>query len=173
MRDDDPAAPAPPAPRRRRGILAAAAVALLAAGVVAAALFQPWRLWTVRTASDPAPAIAGAPLASGELGSLAHGTTGTAVLARATDGTVVLHLRDLATSDGPDLRVWLSTAGPSAARSADDATYLDLGPLRANRGSLTYALPADADPGEYRSVVIWCRRFSVAFGAAGLAPPPS
>lgn len=145
------------------------AVLLGAAAVVAGgALFQPWRLWTVRTAADAAPVLAGAPTASGTLRSLAHETTGTVVVARREDGRLVLRLEDLSTSDGPDVRVWLSAASGDAVREAGEAAYLDLGALRANRGSLTYVLPEAADPADYASVVIWCRRFSVAFGAADL-----
>ncbi len=68
-----------------------------------------------------------------------------------------------------DVRVWLTAAEGDAVREADEMRYLDAGPLRANRGDLTYVLPAGTDPADYAGVVIWCRRFSVAFGAADLA----
>lgn len=156
---------------RRRGVLLGAALALAVVTVAGAVLFQPWRLWTVRTADEAAPALAGAPAASGGLRSLAHGTTGTVTLGRDADGRLLLRLEDLSTSDGPDLRVWLSAATGEAVRDAAGSPYVDLGALRANRGSLTYVVPAGTDPGDYASVVIWCRRFSVAFGAADLAAP--
>lgn len=154
--------------RVRRGPVLAVLVVAVALVAGAGALFEPWRLWTVRTASESAPSLAGGRVASGRFVSLAHATSGSAVLARAGDGRVVLRLEGLSTSDGPDVRVWLSTAGADRAREAEDAAYLDAGELRANRGDLTYLLPEGTDPDRFASVVIWCRRFSVAFGAAGL-----
>ena len=48
--------------------------------------------------------------------------------------------------------------------------YVDLGPLRATNGSFNYALPAGVDPAAARSVVVWCRAFSVTVTYAPLAP---
>jgi hypothetical protein len=45
---------------------------------------------------------------------------------------------------------------------------VQLGELKANRGSHNYAIPAGADLDGLRSVVIWCKRFHVAFGSAPL-----
>lgn len=39
--------------------------------------------------------------------------------------------------------------------------YLDLGPLRATTGSFNYDIPADADLSATRSVVVWCRAFTL------------
>jgi hypothetical protein len=38
----------------------------------------------------------------------------------------------------------------------------------ASIGDQNYAVPRVADPGSYRTVVIWCQRFSVTFGYAPL-----
>ena len=54
----------------------------------------------------------------------------------------------------------LSTGG-----DRDFATYLDLGSIKGNHGEQNYAVPAGTDIGRYRSVVIWCKRFSVGFYA--------
>lgn len=45
-----------------------------------------------------------------------------------------------------------------------------LGRLRANRGSAGYAVPDEADTDALTSVILWCERFSVSFGAAQLHP---
>jgi hypothetical protein len=42
---------------------------------------------------------------------------------------------------------------------------LNLGPLKGNQ---TYELPAGFDPEKYRSISIWCKRFSVNFATAPL-----
>jgi hypothetical protein len=45
---------------------------------------------------------------------------------------------------------------------------LNLGPLKGNRGNQTYELPAAFNPDKYRSISIWCKRFSVNFATAPL-----
>jgi Electron transfer DM13 len=71
----------------------------------------------------------------------------------------------LTTSPGPDLRVRL-VPGDSSDGGAPRA--VDLGALKGNRGDQQYRIPGDARIGG-RSVVIWCRAFSVAFGHAALS----
>ena len=107
-------------------------------------------------------------LARGEFRSLEHTTTGTARLIALADGSVVLRFDDLDTSNGPDLRVYLSpiAAGPDWHVYGRDA--LDLGPLKGNRGDHNYVVPRGTDLSRYRSAVVWCRRFTVGFGVAPL-----
>lgn len=45
----------------------------------------------------------------------------------------------------------------------------DLGPIEGNLGNRAYEIPAGVDLSGYRSVSLWCVRFSVSFGAAPLA----
>ena len=96
--------------------------------------FQPWKLFTDRTVNEVLPVVATTPpvisltspptspasspasgpaaqnvlVASGTLISHEHETSGTAKLVRLGDGQVQLVLENLSTSDGPDLRVWLT-----------------------------------------------------------------
>jgi len=169
---------------RRRSVLLPAAVVL--ALVVAAGLvwFEPWKLVVDESVAEPAP-VATAPageaaagpavLASGPLVPHEHATTGEAQLLALPDGSRVLRLQDLVTSNGPRLRVWLTDAPVLAGREGwhvfDDGRYLDLGPLKGNLGSANYAVPAGADLTGLTSVSIWCERFSVSFGAATLTGP--
>lgn len=48
----------------------------------------------------------------------------------------------------------------------DDGRYVDLGALKGNVGDSNYLIPEDVDPLDFRTVVIWCRRFTVGFGVA-------
>jgi hypothetical protein len=48
--------------------------------------------------------------------------------------------------------------------------YVDLGRLRAFKGSQRYTIPAGVDLKNYPSVVIWCQRFSVLISPADLMP---
>lgn len=158
--------------------------------------FQPWKLWqdetveealpgAVTTSAPPAPAPSSSPsqspspapgpqtLASGELISHEHDTSGVVKLVRLSDGSHVVRLENLDTSNGPDLRVWLTDApvkeGTAGWRVFDDGEYVSLGKLKGNKGSHNYTVPDDVDPARYTSVSIWCDRFDVSFGAARLA----
>lgn len=147
--------------------------------------FQPWKLWQDRTvrealppASSPAVAPTAAALRTVALGSLIsheHATTGTARLVRLADGSHTLRLEGLDTSNGPDLRVWLTDApveeGVGGWRVFDDGRYLSLGKLKGDEGDQNYPVPADVDLADYSSVTIRCDRFDVSFGAA--APKPA
>ncbi|NBM20767.1 DM13 domain-containing protein [Streptomyces sp. GC420] len=111
-------------------------------------------------------------VASGELISHEHTTTGTVRVLRLADGSLTLRFEDLDTSNGPDLRVWLTDAPVREGRAGwhvfDDGKYVSLGKLKGNKGSQNYALPAGTDLDAYGSVSIWCDRFDVSFGAAAL-----
>ena len=104
-------------------------------------------------------------LAQGMFVSHEHSTTGTARIVRGPDGSRQLEIAGLATSDGPDVRVWLTDSAPKPVR------YLELGKLKGNRGDQAYPIPAGADLSPYHHVTIWCVRFSVSFGAAQLDQP--
>ena len=86
------------------------------------------------------------------------------------DGTEQRFLRfeDFATDNGPDLNVYLSTAAPDAPAGEFDDDFWDLGDLKGNIGPQNYEIPPEVDLDVYSTVVIWCVRFGVAFGAAEL-----
>ena len=110
-------------------------------------------------------------LSSGRFRNLEHETTGVAKIIRLADGKRIVRLEGFRTSSGPDVVVWLSSipATEDGWRAYDDGIFVNLGPLRANVGNQNYTIPANVDLGKYRSVVIWCRRFTVGFGAAPLS----
>ena len=174
----------------RRPAVGIAVVVLVFAGGIGLYWFQPWKLLTDREvneelASTPAPLTSGTPprpsasapgptvVRQGKFISHEHETTGQARVIRKPGGAHVLQLAGLDTSNGPDLRVWLSDqpvrTGPDGWRVFDDGKWLELGRLKGNRGDQAYAIPAGADLDRLASVTIWCKRFSVSFGAAQLA----
>ena len=119
--------------------------------------------------STPTPVPAGPKtLGAGSFRSYEHDTSGTAKLIKLADGRVFVRLENFSTSNGPDVKVWLSAAKVDKAETAKDAGYLNLGDLKANNGNQNYPIPPDTDVSKYKSVVIWCDRFSVAFGAASV-----
>jgi hypothetical protein len=116
--------------------------------------------------TEPAPTEPAAPVrvSTGMFtGVEGHRVAGTANLIANPDGSHLLQFPDLDAENGPDLVVWLSAGG-----STDD--IVDLGQLKGNIGSQEYLIPADVDVSRYDTAVIWCRRFSVGFGEAPLAP---
>ncbi|MBT2453068.1 DM13 domain-containing protein [Streptomyces sp. ISL-43] len=185
--------------RHRRGSRLLVGLVIVATPALGAGLywFQPWKLWqndavhealpaapsSVSSAvpgpasangGSPAPAAQAGPktVAQGSLISHEHTTTGTAKVVRLPDGSHTLRLENLDTSNGPDLRVWLSDApvkeGAAGWRVFDDGKYVSLGKLKGNRGDQNYEIPADVNTADYSSVTIWCARFDVSFGAAAL-----
>ena len=106
---------------------------------------------------------------SGEFTSIEHDTSGRALIASLPDGSRVLRFEGLASVDGPDLKVVLTSATGDLS-GIRDANYVVVGDLKATHGNQNYVLPADVNLDDVKSVVIWCDRFSVAFGAAELAP---
>jgi len=170
-----------------------AAAAFIGVGLVIFVLvwFQPQKLFLNKTVNEPAPGViqtapAGeadysatadrsAPpglqvLRSGTFRSLEHGTTGKAIVLRRPAGSLILRLERLSTSNGPDLRVYLSRVPASGDLHAYRTGFIDLGALKGNRGSQNYAIPAGTDLLAFKSAVIWCRRFVVGFGVAPLSP---
>ena len=109
-------------------------------------------------------------LAGGPFSAAEHATSGRARVIELGDGSRFLRLDDLATSDGPDLQMWI-TDKPSGGSwgSYDDGRYVRLGALKANNGNQNYEISADVDLRGMRSVVIWCDRFNVAFGTAPIS----
>ena len=93
-----------------------------------------------------------------------------AIVLRRPGGSVILRLERLSTSNGPDLRVYLSRVSASSELHAYRTGFIDLGALKGNQGSQNYAIPAGTDLSAFKSAVIWCRRFAVGFGVAPLSP---
>ena len=176
--------------RRTRPVVIGLVVLVLAAGG-AVAWFQPQKLLIDQRVDEALPgapaagpatsggngtaatrAAPSAPVtvAAGRFRSLGHTTSGRAAVLEVDGGRRFLRLDDLQTSNGPDLFVYLSTTAADGPRDTFDDEFLSLGRLKANQGNQNYEIGAGARLDRYRSVVIWCRRFTYAFGAAELAP---
>ncbi len=106
-------------------------------------------------------------LATGRFAAAEHATSGKVRIIELADGRRIVRVEDLATSDGPDLQVWISDQ-PSGGEwgSYDDGRYVRLGKLKATQGNQNYEIPKAANLTGLQSVVIWCDRFNVAFGTA-------
>ena len=161
---------------------AAGAVLVLAAVVI---YFQPQKLFINYRVEDAAPAatVGATPAAATStprvasetvlvrtnLQSLEHQSSGDVLLIQLPGGKRIVRLENLVTSNGPDLRVYLSAAPASSDWHGYDRDYVDLGALKGNLGNQNYPVPDGLNLAQYRSLVIWCRRFTVGFAVAPLA----
>jgi hypothetical protein len=164
----------------------AAAIAILGPVVIGSAVywFAPQRFIFDRNVAEslpmPSVSISASPggeeaetpirveeLSSGRFRSLEHDTTGLVRIVALEDGSRFVRLEGLDKSDGPDLRIYLTDLPLSEDWGVwDDGRYVDLGTLKGNIGDSNYRIPDDVDVSGFRTVVIWCRRFTVGFGVA-------
>jgi hypothetical protein len=87
------------------------------------------------------------------------------------DGTRILRFTNFTTSNGPDVHVYMVASDDAKdAATVERAGFIDLGVIKGNIGDQNYTLASDLDLAKYRAVSIWCKRFSVNFGAAALKP---
>ena len=82
----------------------------------------------------------------------------------------LLHLgADFEVGPGPKFHVYLvpdRNVVPST--NVEKTMFIDLGRLKAFKGSQNYAIPSGVDLAQYGSVVIWCEQFGVLISPAAL-----
>lgn len=160
---------------KRRNLVIVAAVIALGAGWYA---FRPERLFIDQAVNESFPQAAASEMSaaaepelvlSGMFHTNAHETKGTASIYRLPDGKLTLRLTGFETSNGPDVRVYLVAAGDvNDNETVTQAGFVEVGALKGNIGDQNYEITGDVDLTKYRTVTIWCRRFSVNFGSAPL-----
>ena len=164
--------------RKRNAIIGLAVVAVVGGWYA----FRPERLFVNKTVNESLGVVAAharicagscgrpATLAMGSFHSNAHDTRGMAAVIDVGGGHRVLRLTNFATSNGPDVRVYLVAAGDVQDNATvKTAGFVELGPMKGNIGDQNYEIPPTVDLKTYRTVTIWCKRFSVNFGSAPLA----
>ena len=76
---------------------------------------------------------------------------------------------DFEVGPGPKYHVYLVPRAKGASSAeVKGAKFIDLGRLRAFKGSQNFAIPAAVNPAEFNSVVIWCEAFGVLISPATL-----
>ena len=153
------------------------ALVVAAVGLVVLALPLAWYLasplFLTQAVSESAPAApAQSRLAAGRFGIIdgIHKGEGAATLVRLPDGQTVLRLEDdFRVTNGPDLYVYLSgSAAPRTSAELHETGAFEVAQLKCNVGGQNYQLPDDLDLSKFRSVVIYCRRFTTVFSTAQL-----
>ena len=90
----------------------------------------------------------------------AHSVAGKALLIE-HDGGRTLRFEDFETVNGPNLHIYLST-------DLDANDFVDLGKIKATRGSVNYEIANSVDVDRYNKVLVWCVPFGVLFSYAEL-----
>ena len=157
--------------RKWKLVLPVLVIALFAAWYA----FRPERLTVNRQVNEGFPAAQNGSspqvVESGTFYGILHPTAGTATIYRLGDGDRILRFTNFKTSNGPDVHVYLVAADDAKDNATvERAGFIDLGTIKGNIGDQNYKLSSDLDLGKYRAVSIWCKRFSVNFGAAALRP---
>ena len=79
---------------------------------------------------------------------------------------------DFEVGPGPKYHVYLvPEAEVLPSTNVAKTMFVDLGRLRAFKGSQNYEVPVGVDVAKYASVVIWCEQFGVLISPAKLTPP--
>lgn len=78
-----------------------------------------------------------------------------------TDGKYMLKLENFSTTNGPDLKVYLSR-GPSPLE------FVSLGDLKSTKGNQVYEIPGSPHFSKLKFVLIHCERYNHLYGSAEL-----
>lgn len=97
-------------------------------------------------------------------GANGYSVSGSVIVTDVNGQKVIKFEEDFSASSGPDLEVYLSKNNVQDGEGLGE--FVSLRGLKSNNGAQVYNAPDNID--EFNSVVIWCRAFSVQFGAAGL-----
>ena len=78
--------------------------------------------------------------------------------------------KDFEVGPGPKFHVYLvPEANVTPDTAVDETMYVDLGRLRAFKGSQVFNIPGGTDLKSFKSVVVWCEKFGVLISPAKLA----
>ena len=115
------------------------------------------------TTSDSPPIVLAATdkvLFSGTFTSGAHTTTGDVKLIQSADSKKYLVFGSLKTDAGPDLRIYLAEDKTAKVYTEITSTVIN--------GNTKIEVPSAANTTTQKTVLIWCKQYSVLFGSAGL-----
>jgi hypothetical protein len=91
-----------------------------------------------------------------------YGTvSGSAEIRKELDGDLILALKNMKISNGPDLHVYLS-------KEVQPINFIDLGRLKSIAGNQIYNITGQPDFREYKYALIHCQQFNHLFGSTEL-----
>jgi len=104
--------------------------------------------------------VASVSMLQGNFISSAHEVSGKALVLQTQEGKI-LRFEEFSTVNGPDLFIYLSS-------DLTNNDFINLGEIKATKGSVNYPLSEDINLTKYNKVLIWCRAFRVLFSYAEL-----
>lgn len=135
--------------------------------IVIIAIVVGWYLvspiWRVQSLQEKSPLMEGTDavvLTQANFEPRAHDVSGSAILIQ-KDGGKILHFKNFETINGPNLHIYLSA-------DLNSRDFVDLGAIRATKGSVNYEIPDGIDTEKYRHVLVWCVPFRTLFSSASL-----
>ncbi len=147
---------------------------LIVALIVGWYWFRPERLVVNRRVNEAFPTLnesSAQTLESGTFHSGTHPTEGIATIYRIDNGSRVIRFTNFKTSNGPDVHIYMVASEDARDdASVQNSAFVDLGLIKGNIGDQNYTLDSSLDLAKYRTVSVWCKRFSKNFGAAPLTP---
>ena len=141
----------------------------------------PWELRIeqqidVPLVEPPLPAMTAAGTVTQSSGSfyrMDQSVEGRVTIYRLADGGHALRLDDFFVTPNIDLEIRFSPLeAPRTNEEFMSAPSTLVAPLDITAGSMNFSVPPEVEPGDYRSVVIWCPLIDSAYAAATLTPGP-
>jgi hypothetical protein len=118
------------------------------------------------TSTDPVNEMPGVTAMAIDSGSFSNGPYGS-VSGKAkiykTGTKYELALENFSSSNGPDLKVYLS-------KEKQPVNFINLGSLKSTAGNQLYAIPASVNANDYKYALIHCQQYNHLFGFAELRP---
>ena len=74
-----------------------------------------------------------------------------------------LRFEEFSVINGPDVNIYLSKSNIYNEREV-----IDLGDLKGTDGNMNYSVPDSVNADDYKTVLVWCKEFSVLFGSGEL-----
>lgn len=93
-----------------------------------------------------------------------YGTVSGMVMVYLTNGKYQLKLSNFSTTNGPDLKVYLS-------KETQPLNFIKLGDLKSTTGNQVYDIPGNPDLTQYKFALIHCEQYNHLFGSAQLMMP--
>lgn len=113
-----------------------------------------------KSMEDAMPVDAPTITAQGQMQKANYDVEGRAVVIDTGEASI-LRFEDFKTTNGPDLKIYLS-------KDLEATDYIDLGSLKATEGNINYDIPVGTDVSQYKYALVWCRAFKTLFSYAEL-----
>ena len=118
---------------------------------------------TSTTPVNETPAVTAMAIDSGSFSDGSYGNVSGKAKIYKTGTKYELALENFSTSNGPDLKVYLS-------KEIQPINFINLGSLKSTAGTQLYAIPGSVNVADYKYALIHCQQYNHLFGYAQLRP---